>query len=152
MRSRVNSMLARGIGVWGGLVCACVCMRDSMNERSSDSVHPLQGPRRRHYVVYLAFNLINEGRSASVVAVHHPFSLHLPPSLSLSLFLCVSCLLHNHAFFPSGTTRFSSVRRKNGEATSREREERSPKRLPPAEGRSFCPGNNGGGDQRDRGT
>lgn len=81
-RPRVNPMLARGIGRINVYAYTRVYTRDSTNERSSESVHPLGEPRRRHYAVYLAFNLINESRSASVVAVHRP--------LSLSIFLRVS--------------------------------------------------------------
>ncbi|EFN67449.1 hypothetical protein EAG_01779 [Camponotus floridanus] len=40
-----------------------------MNERRSEGVHPLGEPRRRHYVVYLAFNLINEGRSNNEIKI-----------------------------------------------------------------------------------
>lgn len=71
------------------------CTRDSMNERRSEGVHPLGEPRRRHYVVYLAFNLINEGRS---VSVDPPLSLSLPFSLLVSLPPYLS--FHERTFFP----------------------------------------------------
>lgn len=77
--------------------CVRVRTRDSMNEKRSEGVHPLGGPRRRHYVVYLAFNLINEGRSASFVAVHRFISLSLPFSLLVSLSPYLS--FHDRIFF-----------------------------------------------------
>ena len=89
LKPRVNPVLVRGTGrisscrerdVQGERIYVREHNVEYEAERYIDTSRPLGEPRYRHYVAYLAFNLINEGGSASVVT--------RPTTHSHALFSC----------------------------------------------------------------